>query len=382
MRKPSLVYLADLRYRLNPKEGGNVHIRAMRQAFAERYAVSEPPCAAGLALLRRAAAREGGALKRLLIALGLGVGALEKLAFLLRERPRLVYVRHELSDVPVVALAPLLGLRVVLEVNAVVTAERAFVGRPSRAARLKEAAERLAFRRAGGIATVSGYVAEQVLAMGADAARVIVTHNGVHAAEFPEAPAGTENGAAPVVGFVGTNHPWHRLPLVVAAFMRAAEAFPAARLRIVGPLSPDLEAAIASTPWPERVEVTGHVPRAEALAAIRGFDVAVVPTAAPHGSPLKLFEFMALARAIAAAATPAIAEVIRDGETGLLFHVDDEAALAAAFERLLGDRALRERLGEAARRSVLEAFTWEENARRVAEAFDAGPPPEGARAGA
>ena len=40
---------------------------------------------------------------------------------------------------------------------------------------------------------------------------------------------------------------------------------------------------------------------------------------------------------------------MRDGETGLLVPPDDPAALAAALERLLADRPLRDRLGAAGR---------------------------------
>jgi glycosyltransferase involved in cell wall biosynthesis len=49
-------------------------------------------------------------------------------------------------------------------------------------------------------------------------------------------------------------------------------------------------------------------------------------------------------------------EAIEDGRTGLLVGVKDPAALEHALDRLLGDAALRARMGEAGRRRVQERF--------------------------
>jgi len=48
---------------------------------------------------------------------------------------------------------------------------------------------------------------------------------------------------------------------------------------------------------------------------------------------------------------------VQDGETGLLVPAEDANALRAAMGRLLGDQALRDRLGGAGRR-VAEGFDW------------------------
>jgi glycosyltransferase involved in cell wall biosynthesis len=57
--------------------------------------------------------------------------------------------------------------------------------------------------------------------------------------------------------------------------------------------------------------------------------------------------------------------LVRDGETGLIVPPGDPAALTDAVQRLLGDAALRERLGDAAR-SAVAAYTYE----AMAAAFD------------
>jgi glycosyltransferase involved in cell wall biosynthesis len=46
------------------------------------------------------------------------------------------------------------------------------------------------------------------------------------------------------------------------------------------------------------------------------------------------------------------------GETGLTFHVGEDAGLADACNRLLSDASLRERLGTNARKRTLEKFSY------------------------
>jgi glycosyltransferase involved in cell wall biosynthesis len=54
-----------------------------------------------------------------------------------------------------------------------------------------------------------------------------------------------------------------------------------------------------------------------------------------------------------------VPDVIDDGVDGLLAPFGDVAAIAGAIGRLLGDRALAQRLGEAGRAKVLRALTWD-----------------------
>ena len=68
-------------------------------------------------------------------------------------------------------------------------------------------------------------------------------------------------------------------------------------------------------------------------------------------------EAMAHGRPVVASAVGGLADAIEDGSTGILVPPRDPAALRSAIERLLADRALRERLGEAARARAREAFS-------------------------
>ena len=63
---------------------------------------------------------------------------------------------------------------------------------------------------------------------------------------------------------------------------------------------------------------------------------------------------------VVAARSGAFPELIEEERTGLLFEPGDATGLAQALERLVGDAALRRRLGEAARAHVGARFTIDE----------------------
>jgi glycosyltransferase involved in cell wall biosynthesis len=69
-------------------------------------------------------------------------------------------------------------------------------------------------------------------------------------------------------------------------------------------------------------------------------------------------EAMAYGRPVVASAVGGLLDLVVDGETGVLVPPRDVGALRAALERLLRDRPLRHRLGEAARERIRGHFAW------------------------
>ncbi len=85
-----------------------------------------------------------------------------------------------------------------------------------------------------------------------------------------------------------------------------------------------------------------------------------VLSARAEGMGVAALEAMAAARAVVGTRVGGLGELVLDGVTGLLVPPDDAPALATAMARLIGDAALREKLGRAGRARVHEGFLAEQ----------------------
>jgi hypothetical protein len=81
-------------------------------------------------------------------------------------------------------------------------------------------------------------------------------------------------------------------------------------------------------------------------------------------------EAMACACPVIGSDVGGISFTIVDGETGFLVPAKDPMALAARLAAILGNSALRERLGRAGRARVEREFTWSTVARRTAALYE------------
>ncbi len=110
----------------------------------------------------------------------------------------------------------------------------------------------------------------------------------------------------------------------------------------------------------------------EELARLYGeAEVAIVPSLY-EGFSLPAIEAMSCEVPVVATTGGALPEVVgTSGETGLLVEPNNPEALVEAIGRLLDDPTLRERLGRAGRRRVMERFTWQVTARGTAACYDA-----------
>jgi colanic acid/amylovoran biosynthesis glycosyltransferase len=136
-----------------------------------------------------------------------------------------------------------------------------------------------------------------------------------------------------------------------------------------------LEALAAELQVADRVHFAGARAHAECLAAISTAGIFALPCRTAtngdkDGIPVVLMEAMAATRAVIAGDLPAIRELIRDGEMGLLVPPDSAAALSLALAQLVGDADLRLRMGTAARAKVAAEFSDSVNWQRLAAALD------------
>jgi glycosyltransferase involved in cell wall biosynthesis len=201
------------------------------------------------------------------------------------------------------------------------------------------AAERLLARGASALVAVTARVRRDVLARGIGGDdQVVVVSLGLDLDPLVAAPARRgelrrELGLAPdtpLVGIVARLAP-------VKAHERRAELETAARASGLG----------------DRVRFLGW--RADLDRLYADLDV-VVLTSKNEGSPIALIEAMAAGRPVVSTRAGGVEDVVTDGETGVVVPVGDVSAVARAVLDLLEDPARAERLGAAARASVVARF--------------------------
>ena len=136
----------------------------------------------------------------------------------------------------------------------------------------------------------------------------------------------------------------HILPLI-----RADE--PGVRLSIVGRAPTPAVRSLANEPG---VRVTGRVDDVRPF--MNEAAVYIVPLRIGGGTRLKIFEAMAMGKAVVSTAIGAEGLPVADGEHLLI--ADSPLSFARSVVRLIRDQARRERLGSAARALVLERYDW------------------------
>ncbi|HEX8652322.1 MAG TPA: glycosyltransferase family 4 protein [Pyrinomonadaceae bacterium] len=245
--------------------------------------------------------------------------------------------------------------------------------------------ERLNLRAATRIFVVSEVERRNLLRAGVHVEKIVVNPNGVDVKTFRPGVGGARareelgiKDDTMLAGFVGTFGPWHGALVLAEAITLLPEAARVTFLLVGSGAERDEAERIVNVGGVEsRVIFTGAVAHERVPALLDACDVLVsphVPLADGSeffGSPTKLFEYMAMGKAIVASRLGQIADVLADGETALLVEPGDARALSEAIISLSESAELRQRLGAAARREAIERHTWEHNAERVLRAYAA-----------
>lgn len=299
---------------------------------------------------------------------------------LVREDPALVYVPIAqnrlgfLRDCLFLGPALLAGKRVVVHVHAGGFREfydgadpltrllvRQMLGRAHRAIVLGESLR----------ASVAGLVREE---------RIAVVPNGVAdplAGRHGEAPdASARDDGAVLVLYLGTLMEAKGFLDVLAAARRLRDERPRLRYVFAGPFYRATDRArafeVLDDGLREVVELAGVVDGERKAALLRRADLLVLPTRYENEAhPYVVLEAMAAGLPVITTARGAIAETVRDGETGVIVPEGDVSAVAESIARLAADPALRQRMGEAGRRRYLENYGLERWSERMAATFAA-----------
>jgi glycosyltransferase involved in cell wall biosynthesis len=179
-----------------------------------------------------------------------------------------------------------------------------------------------------------------------------------------------------VIGFLGSYYAYEGLDLLIAALPAVLARRPEARVLLVGggPQEAALKAQARAAGLADKVLFVGRVPHAEVQRYYSLVDVLAYPRHPMRltdlVTPLKPLEAMAQGKLLVASNVGGHRELIRDGETGLLFTAGSAPALADAIVRMLDSRAQWPAIRAAGRRFVEQERSWARSVGNYVPAFD------------
>jgi alpha-maltose-1-phosphate synthase len=241
--------------------------------------------------------------------------------------------------------------------------------------------ERTAIESAAAVIAVSDGMRSDILATypGVRPDRVHVIRNGIDTQQYSPDPDRALldrygiDPQRPSVMFVGRITRQKGLPVLLRAAERIDQA---AQLVLCAGQADTAELQAEVTELVERLRSTrsgviwlaGMLPREEIIQMLSHATVFVCPSLYEPLGIVNL-EAMACGTAVVASAVGGIPEVVADGQTGLLVPPDDEVALAAAINALVGDPARATELGARGRDRAVAEFSWETIAAQTAALY-------------
>jgi len=314
-------------------------------------------------------------------------------------RPVFIYQRMSLANYAGVVLSRLVNVPLVLEYNGSEVWIARNWGRPLRFEKLAAAVEAANLKHSHIIITVSEVLGEDLVERGVNPERIVVYPNCVDATVFDPARFSAVDTAAQrqqygiaedalVATFIGTFGEWHGVDVLAAAIRKMIDDDPdwLRRHRMHFLLVGDglkmakVREILSGDAVGEFCTLAGLVQQDQAPIHLALSDILLSPHAGNKdgsrffGSPTKLFEYMAMGKAIVASDLDQIGQVLqpslRAGEmpatadagmqqVAILCEPGNIQQLILGIRQAATDPTLRRLLGENARHRALDKYTWE-----------------------
>ena len=188
--------------------------------------------------------------------------------------------------------------------------------------------------------------------------KMVFIHNGIDLQEFsnPQRMDAPERGR--YILSVSAYKDQKGIDVLIRAMKTVSELHPDVKLILVGegPLRGDLESLSEELGQNHRIEFLGRRSHGEVVELLHGCEVFVLPSRFETFG-IALVEAMACGRAVVAANTGGMPEIVRNGVNGFLVESDSPSGLVDGLNTLLDNLSLRRRLGEAAARDVRKRFS-------------------------
>ncbi len=290
-----------------------------------------------------------------------------------KNRPDMIYERYALFTFAGVFISKAYKIPIMLEVNAPLSFEKAEYGKLC-FKRLARFSERWICSNAFRTITVTTPLKQILADSGTPPEKIVVIPNGIDYNLFSKGISGLdvrkrygmENRT--VLGFVGWFRRWHGLDELLQSYWKNQMAEKGLSIMLVGdgPAMNELtEFCQKNGIGKDQVIFTGAIARENIPEYIAAFDICLQPDVTSYASPIKLFEYMAMGKAIVAPAKENIIEILGPDYPGL-FRETDFGHMA---EKIMALTASPEKIKEMAGRvdEIMKnkRYSWERNAKKT-----------------
>ena len=301
-------------------------------------------------------------------------------------RPHILHAHSPvLNAMPALRVAKRLGIPVVYEVRAFwedAAVDHGTTKEGSLRYRLTRWLETRALQRVNHVFTICEGLRKDIVARGIPSGKVTVVPNAVDIEMFepggqPDAELKAQLGlqGRSVVGFIGSFYAYEGLDLLLDALPGILSSRPDVRVLLVGggPQEAALKAQAIRLGVADKVVFTGRVPHDQVQ---RYYDLVDILAYPRHSmrltelvTPLKPLEAMAQGRLLVASDVGGHKELIRHGETGILFKAGSVDALVQAIVDLLREQNRWDPMRQAGRTFVETERNWVASVSNYADVY-------------
>jgi colanic acid/amylovoran biosynthesis glycosyltransferase len=207
--------------------------------------------------------------------------------------------------------------------------------------------------------------------------RIHRIYNGLNLAEFGRSDFSSTPPLMIAVGRLISKKGFANLIRACELLAKDGKSF---RCEIIGegPLENELRAQIVQLDLQNRVALSGAKPQREVRQRLAAASVFVLPSVVDaqggmDNLPTVIMEAMATGLPVISTNISGIPEMVVQNETGFLVQPGDAVALSGAIEKIIDDRQLTQKLGQAGYKRVQELFSIEKNARDLCALIDTNP---------
>jgi glycosyltransferase involved in cell wall biosynthesis len=292
------------------------------------------------------------------------------------KQSELIYERYSLFMVAGVLVAKFRGIPIVLEINDSTLVERV---RPLYYKKLATSIEKWIIKNATGLVFISTEFKKIIEKEYGTIPASVVSPNGANIKDFSsekfdsrtlKQSLGIENKV--ICGYVGAFNPWHGLEWFVDIIIPRLKEKPNLVLLLVGDgISYNkIKTVVEEFGADAQVCMPGRIAHSQVPEYIAAMDYAVLPDSNIYGSPMKLFETMAMGKGMVVPAFPPIEEVIENDHTSWIFPAGQHHACVEKVLQLADHPEQLQRVGNNARDYIIQNRQWRHNAEQLLSLLD------------